>query len=191
MAKVEIFTLEPAKGMKSKVVGLFLWQLDDLSRNLTEDTRGMTPEELEWQPGPGMNTIGMLLAHIALVEAAWIGAAARGLEFAKVDVVPIRWPDSGIPLAPDAAPPVALGGKDLAFYDDLLARAHAFTREVLAPLSEADLDQRRVRIRRDGTQVDYNVGWALYHALEHMAGHYGQVNLLRHQFRAARIAARA
>jgi uncharacterized damage-inducible protein DinB len=186
MPQVEVYTLEPAKGTKSRLVGLFLWQLDDQLKNLTDDTRGATPDELEWQPAPGMNTIGMLLAHIALVEAGWIGAAARGLDFFKLDVLPIRWPDSGIPLAPGAAPPAALRGKDLAFYDDLLGRARAFVREALAPLADADLELRRSRIRRDGTQVDYNVGWALYHALEHMAGHYGQINLLRHQYRLAR-----
>jgi uncharacterized damage-inducible protein DinB len=190
MPKTEVYTLEPAKGMKSRQVGLFLWQLDDQLAALTEDTRGATPGELEWQPGPGMNTIGMLLAHVALVEVAWIGAAARGLEFFKIEALPIGWADSGMPLAADGAPPAALTGKDLAFYDDLLARARAFTREALAPLADADLEQRRTRIRRDGTQVDYNVGWALYHAIEHFAGHYGQVNLLRHQYRAMRTGVR-
>jgi uncharacterized damage-inducible protein DinB len=172
--------------MKSSLVGLFLAQLDDQNRNLAEDTRGLTPDELYWQPAPGMNTIGMLLAHIALVEVAWIGAAARGLDFFQIDELPVKWADSGVPLPADAAPPAALRGKDLAFYDDLLARARAFTRKALAPLTDADLALRRSRIRRDGTHVDYNVGWALYHVLEHEAGHYGQINLLRHQYRLAR-----
>ena len=105
MSKTETWTLEPAPGMKSSLVGLFLAQLDDQNRNLAEDTRGLTPDELEWQPAPGMNTIGMLFAHIALVEVAWIGAAAQGLEFFKIDELPVKWADSGIPLAPEAAPP--------------------------------------------------------------------------------------
>jgi uncharacterized damage-inducible protein DinB len=186
MPKTETYTLEPAPGMKSSLVGLFLAQLDDQNRNLAEDTRGLTPEELEWQPAPGMNTIGMLLAHIALVEVGWIGAAAKGLEFFKIDELPVRWADSGIPLAPEAAPPAALHGKDLAFYDDVMSRARAFTRKALAGLTDADLELRRTRIRRDGTEVRYNVGWALYHVLEHEAGHYGQINLLRHHYRLAR-----
>ena len=70
---------------------------------------------------------------------------------------------------------------------DLHARAHAgFTRKALAPLTDAVLGQRRSRIRRDGTEVRYTVGWALCHVLEHEAGHYGQINLLRHQYRLAR-----
>ncbi len=181
--------LEPAEGMKSKLVGHFLWQLDDQSRRLTEDSRGATPEELAWQPAPGMNTIGMLFAHVALVETAWIGAAALGLEWAKIDVLPVKWPDTGIPLPVGAAPPAALRGKDLAFYDDLMNSARAFTRKALAPLTDADLERRCVRIRVDGSQFEYNVGWALYHALEHEAGHYGQINLLRHQYRLTRAGA--
>jgi uncharacterized damage-inducible protein DinB len=186
MPKTEAYILEPAPGMKSSLVGLFLAQLDDQSKSLTEDTRGLTPDELAWQPAPGMNTIGMLLAHIALVEVAWIGAAAKGLDFFKIDELPVTWADSGMPLPPDAAPPAALRGKDLAFYDDVSARARAFTRKALAGLTDADLALRRSRIRRDGTEVHYNVRWALYHVVEHEAGHYGQVNLLRHQYRLAR-----
>ncbi|TMQ49633.1 MAG: DUF664 domain-containing protein [Candidatus Eisenbacteria bacterium] len=185
MPKTETYTLEPAPGMKSGLVGLFLAQLDDQNKNLTDDTRGATPEELAWQAAPGMNTIGMLLAHIALVEVGWIGAAAVGLDFFKIDELPVKWADSGIPLAAGAAPPAALRGKDLAFYDDVLSRARAFTWRALAPLADADLARQRSRIRRDGTEVHYSVRWALYHVLEHEAGHYGQINLLRHQYRLA------
>jgi uncharacterized damage-inducible protein DinB len=185
MAKIVNRTLEPSSGMKSKRVGLFLWQLDDQSRRLMEDTRGATPDELAWQPEPGMNTIGMLFAHVALVEVAWIGAAAKGLEWSKVDVLPVKWPDSGIPLAPASPPPAALRGRDLAFYDDVMSRARAFTREALAGLADADLERTCTRVRVDGSKFEYNVGWALYHVLEHEAGHYGQINLLRHLYRLA------
>jgi uncharacterized damage-inducible protein DinB len=186
MPKTETYTLEPAPGTKSRLVGLFVAQLEDLNRRLLDATRGLTPDELEWQPAPGMNTIGMLLAHIALVEVGWIGAAALGLEFFKIDELPVTFADSGMPLAPGAAPPAALRGKDLAFYDDVLGRARAFTKKALDALTDTDLDRRRSRIRRDGTHVEYNIGWALYHVVEHEAGHAYQINLLRHHYRLAR-----
>jgi len=178
--------LEPIAGTQSKSVGLFLWQLEDQSRRLKEDTRGATAEELAWQPGPGMNTMGMLLAHIALVETGWIGASALGLEWSKIDLLPVTWSDSGIPLPPDAAPPEALRGRDLAFFDDVLDRARAFTKKALAPLADSDLDRRFRRRRKDGSEIEANLGWAIYHVLEHEAGHYGQINLLRHQYRLTR-----
>src|SRR5436190_19619365 len=177
--------------MKSRQVALFVAQLDDVSRNLTDHTRGLTPDELEWQPAPGMNTIGMLLAHIALVEVGWIGAAALGLEFFKIDELPVSFADSGIPLAPGAGPPAALAGREPAFYDDVRTRARAFTKQALAGLTDQDLVRMRSRIRRDGTEVHYHVGWAIHHVLEHEAGHAYQINLLRHHYRLARAQVRA
>jgi hypothetical protein len=44
-------------------------ELDEQRRALLADARGLTPEELEWPPAPGMNSIGMPLAQIAFAEA--------------------------------------------------------------------------------------------------------------------------
>src|SRR5438132_7146218 len=90
--------LEPAPGMKSEQVGLFLWQLEDQSRQLFENTRGATPGELGWQPAPGLNTIGMLLAHIAVVEASWVDRALHGRADLREGLLPIGRPETGMPL---------------------------------------------------------------------------------------------
>jgi uncharacterized damage-inducible protein DinB len=178
--------MEPAPGMASRLVGLFLWQLDDQSRRLSEDTRGATPDELAWPPAPGMNTIGMLLAHIAAVEVGWIRAALLGKDRDSGEVLGITKREIGIPLPPEGAPAPALAGKPLADFDGLLARARAYTRAAIAPLTDADLD-RHFRTpatwQAGGGEFEGTIGWALYHVLEHEAGHYGQINLLRHQYR--------
>ena len=102
--------------------------MDDQSRRLTEDTRDLTPAELAWQPAPGMNTIGMLLAHIAIVEVYWLNTAMEsGTPFPCHEVLGIGEDDDGLPLPADAAPPQTLQGKTLDFYDDLLARARKYT----------------------------------------------------------------
>ena len=36
---------------------------------------------------------------------------------------------------------------------------------------------------RDGRRMRFNVRWILHHLLEHFAGHYGQILLLRHLYR--------
>ncbi len=190
MPEVIHFVLEPAPGTKSRLVGLFLWQLDDQSRRLHEDTRGATPEELAWQSGPGMNTIGMLLAHIAVVEASWIDRGLHGLPDLAAGVLPIGRNETGMPLAERAAPPPALDGKDLAFFDDLLARSRVHTKRELATLTDADLDRRFRRRPPGDVEYEISVGWMLYHILEHEAGHYYQINLLRHQYRNAQVAGR-
>jgi len=62
-------------GFASPEGGSFFVQLEDPSRRLTEDARGAHPAALAWQPRPITNTIGMLLAHVALVEVYWQGIA--------------------------------------------------------------------------------------------------------------------
>jgi uncharacterized damage-inducible protein DinB len=178
--------LSPTPGTASPIAGLFLWQLDDQSRRLTEDTRGASAAELAWQPARGMNTIGMLLAHIAAVEVGWIRAAVFGLDRDSGVVLGLSKRQIDMPLAADAAPPGTLADRELRYFDDLLARARAYTRTSIAELTDADLD-RRFRTPASweggGGEFEGTIGWALYHVLEHEAGHYGQINLLRHQHR--------
>jgi len=191
MSELRYHLLEPAAGMKSNLAGLFLWQLDDQSRQLTEDTRGATAEELSWQPAPGANTIGMLLAHIAVVEASWIDRALHGLSDVSDGLLPIGRKETAMPLPEGAAAPAALEGRELAFFDDLHSLSRAHTRRELAPLADADLDRRFRRISPSGREYEISLGWVLYHILEHQAGHYYQIKLLRHQYRSAVAARRA
>jgi uncharacterized damage-inducible protein DinB len=96
--------------------------------------------------------------------------------------------DDGMPLAAGGLPPETLRGRDLAYHDDLLARARAHTRAAVRELADADLDREIIRRRDDGSTRTLNLRWILYHVVEHQAGHYGQINLLRHLYR---LAARA
>ena len=171
-------------GYRSQQVARFLGQLDEQRRVLLADARGLTPEELEWQPAPGMNSIGMLLAHIAFAEAhlTQVGILAEPTGHAH-DVVGITEEEEGLPLEPGAPPSPALRGKDLAYFEDLLARARAHTRKVAVALADADLERRVNRTRPDGVKRVFNLEWVLYHLLEHEAGHHGQINLLRHFYR--------
>jgi len=179
--------LAPAGGTPSPQAGLFLWQLDDQSHRLAEDTRGATPEELAWQPAPGMNTMGMLLAHVAAVEVGWIEVGFLGQPWRngkEREVLGLAWEDIGIPLEADASAPPQLAGRPLDYFDDLLRRARAHTRHALASVADADLERRFRMDFPDGVELEGNAGWVLYHVLEHQAGHYGQINLLRHQYQA-------
>jgi len=178
----------PTPGFGSTAAGSFLAQMDDLSRRLAADTRALTPAMLEWQPRPGMNTIGMLLAHNAIVEVFW---CLLGLEHHARplppfhDLLGIGEDDDGMPLKPGGVPPATLAGKSLSFYDDLLERARAHLRRVARGLSDASLDEELTIQRPNGTVLVINRRWTLYHLLEHYAGHYGQVLLLIHQYRDA------
>jgi uncharacterized damage-inducible protein DinB len=173
-------------GFQSHEAGLFVAQLDDQARRLTEDTRDLSPEELAWQPAQGMNTIGMLLTHIAMVEVYWIQIGLEVLpEFDSGRVLGIELGNYGLAMTETGTPPAALVGRDLAFFDDLLARARAHTRRHTVGLKETDLTRESSLTRRDGTLLSFTFRWVLYHFLEHQAGHYGQILLLRHLYRSA------
>jgi uncharacterized damage-inducible protein DinB len=92
--------------------------------------------------------------------------------------------DDGLPLAPDAEPPANLKGKQVAFYEDLLARGRAYVREAWSKVTDADMDKEMTRERPDGSRRILSVRWAMYHILEHYAGHRGQIQLLRHLYSA-------
>ena len=101
------------------------------------------------------------------------------------DVLGLDQADVGTPLPADGRPPAALAGREVAYFHDLLARARAHTTAVARGLGDADLERTVERQRPDGSHSQITVRWALYHMLEHLAGHYGQIQLMRHLRRTA------
>ncbi len=189
-ARIETLLAAPP-GFASASVARFMWQLDAQRAALLDDTRALDPQTLAWQPAPGMNTIGMLLAHIGYAEAHLVQVGLEGAVTGHAhDVVGITEAEEGLPLAAGAPPSPALAGRDIAFFHALLARARRRTHEVAAPLTDADLERQVVRPRPDGSERVFNLGWLLYHLVEHEAGHRAQINLLRH-LRAATLPNRA
>jgi uncharacterized damage-inducible protein DinB len=173
--------VEIPAGYRSAHVARTMWQLDDLNRRLIEATRDLAPDSLEWQPAPGMNTIGMLLAHIAVAEAHLTAVGLEGKAQSDLRaVIGISTDDDGMPLPPDGRPPAVLAGRPFAFFHDLLVRARENTRRVATRLEDADLARQVVRQRPDGGKRVFNLDWVLYHLVEHEAGHLGQILLLRH-----------
>ena len=165
----------------SSAIGSFFAQLDDQTRLLANDTRAMTPEELQWQPAPGNNTIGMLLAHLAVVEVFWV-CTLMERAFLCEQVLGIGGDDDGMPLPEGAAPPQNLAGKTLSSYNDLLMKAREHTRLALVGLSDSDLT-REIDQRGRTRATILNGRWILYHVAEHLSGHFGQILLLRHLYR--------
>jgi uncharacterized damage-inducible protein DinB len=181
--------IEPAPGCGSREAALFLSQLQAKRAELIQHTRGLGPEELAWQPAPGMNTIGMLLAHIAIVEVYWtqIGLLVQPQDIPAV--LAIGEYDDGMPIAQGAGPPALLDGKTLAHFDELLRRSSDYSRGTIAGLTDADLDRTFERRWRSGEESVINLRWVLYHMIEHEAGHHAQINLLRHHARVAGVGA--
>ncbi len=183
--KLVRYSLPIAKGYRSPEVASFMAQLDDQTRLLFESLKGVTSAELAWSPKRGQNTIGMLLAHLAIVEAYWVHFAQHHeYDMAALErILGIGPDDDGLPLPASALPPAALRGYTLAQYRALLKRSRAYIQRLSRKYTPAKLDERIQRVRRDGTRSEVEVRWILYHVVEHFCGHYGQILLMRHQYR--------
>jgi uncharacterized damage-inducible protein DinB len=174
-----------------RVVGLFASQLDDQLRRLKETVAELGTAHLEWQPQPGINTIGMLMAHIAVAEVYWINVAPAGIPLESdgdnliLKTIGIRMDDDGLPLTADARHPATLVGKTLADYLSILDRMRQATHATMRTWQDTDLDQGYTL--RDATVTR---SWTLYHVLEHFAGHFGQILLLKHLMREAGVPAK-
>jgi uncharacterized damage-inducible protein DinB len=175
-------TLEPVPGCASRLGGLYLAHLEDQTRRFNLATRDLTAEELAWQPAPGQNTIGMLIAHMARTEVDWICLALLGRPMNTPDTLPITDEEIGMPLPADGVAPALLHGKTLDYYDELLATARAFTKAAVAPLTDETFGQR-FRVPWDKDELEGNPSFVLSHLTGHFALHRGQIALMRHQYR--------
>jgi uncharacterized damage-inducible protein DinB len=185
MSAVVTTRLETPDGFRSREAARFFWQMEDQRRGLLAAVRDLGDGELHWQIAPGTNTIAMLLAHVAYAEAHLVQVGVLGEASGHAqDVIGFGEEDEGMPLAPGAPPSPALLGRPLAFFTAALDAARAHTRAALERLGDEDLARTITRPPRpDGTVRVFDVGWVIYHLLEHEAGHRGQVQLLRHLHR--------
>jgi len=181
--RIEVLDLRPAPG-RSKAAMAWVAHLDDQTKLLARDLEDITPAELQWQPKPGMNTIGMLLAHLAIVEVFWLHVAEQhATEENMRKCLGIGTDDDGMPLKPGGAPPSGLRGRTFKYYLKLMRRARAHTTKHVSRYRDADLARSITRTRRNGQQQRVSLRWILYHVAEHFSGHYGQILLLRHLYR--------
>lgn len=183
MSELRQLILVPDARCRSREAGLFLAQIEDLHRKLAGAIGDATVEELAWQIHPGANTIAMLVAHVAISEVHLIDVGVRMLE--RSDLVGTLGMDEtgdGMPLAPGAPPPTGLAGRTAEELLGLLAKAQGHAAHFVAGLAEPDLDRRSERQPARGGRYVFNVRWMLYHVVEHMSGHLGQVQLLRAAF---------
>ncbi len=137
----------------------FLDRLEAMHAAIELAVAGLSPEALDWQPGPEMNSIAVLAAHTAGAERYWIGDVAGQEPSSRVREAEFE-----------------VKGVETAV---LLARLQAaldHSRTVLESLTLADLEQERMS-PRDGRT--FTAGWALLHGFEHTALHTGDIQLTR------------
>jgi len=156
--------------------------LDDQLRRLHVFLEGWEVEHLEWQERPGRNTVGMILMHLAIVEAVWIHIGGGGKPVARearvLATLGTGLDASGVPLKKRGKHPSNLAGRTLAEYLAKLERARAETRHQVAGWTDESLTDSVSAYGHTFTRA-----WVLYHVLEHFAAHFGQIAMIAHAMR--------
>lgn len=116
-------------------------------------------EALDWKPGEGMNSLGVLAFHVAGAERFWLGDVLAGKSSNR-----------------DRDAEFYTQGVTAAQLIERLSASLDFSRNVFDGLKLHDLHELRVS-PRDGRQ--FSVGWVLNHTLEHIALHLGHMQVTR------------
>jgi uncharacterized protein DUF4440/DinB family protein len=151
-------------------VGRWLAALEDGRRDTLRELKGVTPEMVDWYPEAPLNSIGVLLYHIALIEADWVVTEILGLDdypHGLKSLLP--WADRD-----DTGHLSRIDGQALDAHMERLQGVREFVLERLRPMSNADF--HRVR-----PLPDYDVApdWAVHHILQHEAEHRSHIAWLR------------
>jgi len=139
--------------------GDYLKRLEELHGDIEQAIEGLPDTALNWVPGPDMNSIGVLVVHVAGAERYWIG-----------DVVAR---DSS---CRDREAEFRAQGLGATALKERLANTLAYVRGVLEKVSVDQLEAVRVSPRN---RRQFTVGWSLAHALAHTAIHVGDIQLTR------------
>ena len=140
--------------MKDQFFVDYLGLLEGLQRRLHTDVRDLPAEAMDWSPGPQMNSVAVLLAHI-------VGLLHEGMAIALGD------------------PPGRVRAQEFQTRDvvsaEMLRRLDAvidYARDALPRLGLEDLDKER-----DDDDGPISCGMALLHALEHAYLHLGHLQI--------------
>lgn len=120
---------------------------------------GLDTTGLDWVPGEGMNSLAVLVTHIAGSEKFWIG-----------DITMQQ------PSGRDRPAEFTMKGSDAAHLIGLLDSSLAFIRQAFDRLTREDLGQPRTS-PLDGET--YDVVWSIAQSMTHTALHLGHIQLTR------------
>lgn len=139
----------------------YLERMQAIFQDFDEVISGLSPAGLNWEPGPDMNALAVLVIHTAGATRYWVGDVAleepsnrlRASEFEPQD-------------------------RDEAALRQHLSTTEAYIRDGLERLTLADLETVR-HVNLPNGMTECTISWALLHALEHASQHLGHAQLAR------------
>lgn len=133
--------------------------LERLHTDMEQAIDRLPQAALDWSPGPDINSIVVLIAHVAGSERYWLG-----------DVI-ARSPSNR-----DREAEFHTRGLDETALKNRLAASTIYARSVLEQLTLDDLETTRM-LPSDSSER--SVAWVLAHVLEHVGTHLGHIQLTR------------
>ena len=142
-----------------KIFEYYLNCLESLHDNVKSTIEGLSQSEIDWVPGSEINSLGVIVAHVAGSERFMIGD-----NIAKE------------PSGRDRDSEFRTQGIDVEKLNERLDNSLAYARQVLERFSIEDLD-RPCFSPYDGRT--YPSGFYLFRVLGHVAGHLGHAQITR------------
>ena len=133
--------------------------LEDLHENCKDQIAGLAQDELDWSPGTGMNSIAVLVVHIAGSERFWIG-----------DTI-MREPSGR-----DREAEFVTSGVSEQALVDLLDTSLAYIEGAFDRLDVEVLAENRIS-PRDGREI--SVTRTIANVIEHTALHLGHIQITK------------
>jgi len=143
--------------MDDHFIASYMERLENLHKNIGEAIEGLPLEAMDWEPGPEMNSVAVLIAHTAGSLRYWIGDVALGEPSGRVRESEFQ--TRGV------------SSQDMQLRLDAVL---AYARTSLPRLRLEDLE-KEAHLTKDGETIP--CAWALLHALEHGYLHLGHIQL--------------
>jgi uncharacterized damage-inducible protein DinB len=151
-------------------IGRLLWMFQDTRTRTLQSLEGLDPSHIDLVPDKFENSIGVLLYHVAVIEADWLYSEVREQEMPGdvMSLFPVGVRDDSGTLADPRA-------RRLDDHLKVLDQVRALVLETYQTMTLADF-----RRPRQLPQYDVTPEWVLHHLIQHEAEHRGHIESLRH-----------
>ena len=148
----------------------WLGALADSRRRTLDALRDLSSEAVDAPPGPGLNSIGTLLYHVAAIEADWLFEDVLGPESG------VEWPPGLFlfDVRDEAGRLTPVRGVSLQEHLERLQVVRGHLEKHLRPMTADDFQRPRRRV-----SYDVSPAWVIHHLLQHEAEHRAQVSAVR------------
>ncbi len=144
------------------IFAIALERLEWLHAEYLQYMDGLTTEELDWSPGPDMNSLCVLAVHVTAAERFWFGAVVDDM------------------ITRDRPAEFRAAGYELSQLIKRFEANVAFCKEAFAGQSASRLDEIvDVSRYRHWPPQRFSRGWALLRGLDHTAEHLGHTGMTR------------